>query len=78
MTIIQEIMARNGGFITEHEIDAVVAEDRLKSCLIRCGGGRLSCPAQDVKHWIDIIDREGSDHVRDVSLVLNHNEPWGI
>ena len=56
------------GFITEEELPRVIAEDRLYPCLIRCGGGRLSCPAQDVRHFIKIIETEGSDYIRDVSL----------
>lgn len=56
------------GFITSEDLPAVIAEDRLYPCLIRCGGGRLSCPAQDVDHFIAIIEAEGSDYIRDVSL----------
>ena len=57
------------GFIQDTDLDKVIAEDRLYPCLIRCGGGRLSCPAQDVSHFIAIIEKEGSDYIRDVSLL---------
>ena len=56
------------GFIQDSDLDQVIAEDRLYPCLIRCGCGRFTCPAQDVKHFIDIIEKEGSDYIRDVSL----------
>jgi len=49
------------------DIQAAVTKDRLRPVLIRCGSGRLTCPAQDAQHWIDIIKREDSDYIRDVS-----------
>lgn len=66
---IEEIKREQMGFIREADVDAIVAESRLQTCLVRCGGGRFSCPAQDVKHFVGIIGKEGSDYVRDVSLL---------
>jgi len=63
------MITMRGGFITEDQIDGVVKEDRLQPCLIRCGGGRFSCPAQDVRHFVNIISEHGKDYVRDVSLL---------
>lgn len=57
------------GFLVEHkDEELLIQEDRLQPVLVRCGGGRFSCPAQDLKHFIDIINKEGSDYVRDVSV----------
>ena len=56
------------GFLGKEDIPKVVAENRLEPCLVRCGGGRFTCPAQDVQHFVDIITAEGSDYVRDVCL----------
>lgn len=73
-------IAERGGFIKENEIDALIAVDRLMLVLVRCGNGRFLCPAQDVKHFIGIIEEHArlkqektgqpmqGDHVRDVSL----------
>jgi len=68
---IQEIKADAlaMGFITHKQLPAIIAENRFQQCLIRCGSGRLICSAQDVAHWIAIIENEGSDYVRDVSLL---------
>lgn len=69
-TII-ELKARAYGFISSEELDMVVVENRLHPCLVRCGGGRFVAPAQDVKHFIAIIERDThdqSDYIRDISL----------
>lgn len=68
MSIIKEALDKTFGFITEDMLSRVVDENRLYPCLVRCGGGRFVCPAQDVKHFIDIITRDGIDYVRDISL----------
>ena len=72
----------NGGFLTADQIDAIASdsETRLTMVLVRCGGGRFITPAQDVQHFIGIIDRErgdnpeaefsDSDYVRDCSLAV--------
>jgi hypothetical protein len=44
---------------------------RLTMIMVRCGSGRFVCPAQNVEHFINIIDREKTDYVRDIS-VQNH------
>lgn len=57
------------GFLTsQQDEDALLMEDRLQPVLVRCGGGRFSCPIQDLKHFVQIINKEGSDYVRDVSV----------
>jgi hypothetical protein len=69
MISIQDQINSHYGFIQDTDLPKLIELDRLYPCLIRCGGGRLSCPAQDVSHWIDIIEKEGSDYIRDVSLL---------
>lgn len=66
--VIQALKARNGGFIRLTELPGIIRERPLHPCLIRCGNGRFSCPAQDVQHFVDIITRDGQDYIRDISL----------
>ena len=56
------------GYITEEVLPVLVQHARLSPVLVRCGLGRFTCPAQDVAHFIAIIDSDGRDYVRDVSL----------
>lgn len=58
----------NHGFLTMFLVDVIAHHDKLRQVLVRCNGGRFLCPAQDVRHFMDIIDKEKSDWVRDVSL----------
>lgn len=58
------------GFLTESDV-ALVASDpctQLNVLLVRCQGGRFMAPAQDVAHFITLIERAGGDSVRDVSI----------
>ena len=66
-------------FLTAEEVSEIAAdpETRLELLLVRCGGGRFLAPAQDVAHFIEIIERdgqraqapgEGNDYIRDVSI----------
>ena len=72
---IAELYHRHGyGFLTTADLPELVAYDRLRLCLVRCGGGRFIAPAQDVPHFVDIITREDSDYVRDVSLYFAEGE----
>lgn len=67
---------KDGGFMRNVSVKAIAGnpETRLVNMLVRCGNGRFLCPAQDVEHFIGIIDRDrnsksiDSDYVRDVSL----------
>jgi len=56
------------GCIDSSELKQLVQLDRLCPVLVRCGGGRFFCPAQDVEHFVGIIGRDGTDYVRDVSV----------
>ena len=63
-----QVVKSNGGFMNETDIDIIAHHDRLRMVLVRCGNGRFLCPIQDVKHFMAIVQRDGQDHVRDVSL----------
>jgi hypothetical protein len=64
---IQELR-KNGSFLNEGTIEDVVRENRLQLVLVRCGGGRFLCPAQDAKHFIACVEGKDKDYIRDVSL----------
>jgi hypothetical protein len=53
-------------FLNERSLEELAREDRLAPVLVRCGGGRFTCPAQDAKHFIRIVTEHGGDYVRDV------------
>ena len=67
-SIIKDALYNQGGFIRDDDLDAVIKENRLQPLLIRCGCGRFICPAQDAKHFIDIIEKDNRDYIRDVSI----------
>jgi hypothetical protein len=69
MTAIEKQIMENGGFITSQaEEDALIAENPHRVVLVRCGNGRFKCPIQNLPHFVRIINKEGSDYVRDVSI----------
>jgi len=70
MTQREFIDKTNGCFITDNDVPGIVQEHRLQPVLVRCGSGRFSCPVQDVTHFIEIIESDGRDYVRDVSLLV--------
>ena len=55
------------GFLTDATLPKLVELDRLHPCLVRCGGGRFVCGAQDVDHFIKCVAL-GGDYVRDISI----------
>ena len=57
-----------GGFLSRPDLIFLSSLDRLRPVLVRCGGGRFTCPAQDADHFMAIIDAGSWDYVRDVSL----------
>lgn len=61
----------NGGFLSLEDVDQVVEVSRLAQLLVRCGNGRFTCAAQDVRWFCEIIRRDGKDYVRDVSLIAD-------
>ena len=68
---------QRGGFLTEGDLEVLRRDERARlwPILVRCGGGRFTCPAQDVNHFVGIIresNEERGDYVRDVSLVAGY------
>ncbi len=61
-------IVKNGGFLTMDDVKTIITFDRLMLILVRCGNGRFLTPAQNVEWFCNIIEKEGTDHVRDVSL----------
>ncbi len=58
-------------FLTNEDIAEVEKIDRMMMVLVRCGNGRFVCPVQNVLHFCNIIDKEGTDYVRDLSFPSN-------
>lgn len=76
-TVIEKAL-HNCGFMTAPELRALTADPghRLDPILVRTGGGRFEAPAQDVSHFIAIIEQHARrtdanhpdrDYIRDVS-----------
>jgi hypothetical protein len=75
MAVIAKLLKDSCGFIqNEQELTEVVAENRLHPCLVRCNMGRFTCPAQDVDHFVDIIQKSDNDYVRDISVLRKFNK----
>lgn len=68
MNRIEELKKLHHGFITSEMLPEIVKANRFERILVRCGGGRFIVPAQDADHFIQIITRERSDYVRDLSF----------
>jgi len=58
---------RNIGFLSGDDLDILAQEDRLRLVLLRFGGCRCTCPAQDARHIIEGLTAIG-DYLRDISL----------
>src|SRR5437764_14745167 len=68
MNALQQFIASKPmGFLKSTDMPALIALDRLCPVLVRCGGCRFTCAAQDLKHLIECI-KAGADYVRDVSF----------
>lgn len=65
---VLRVIKENDGFLRDIDLKLLAEQDRLRMILVRCGNGRFLAPAQDVKHFIDIIERDKSDYIRDISL----------
>lgn len=64
---IQRINEQRYGFLLDSDIPELIALDRLCQVLVRCGGCRFTCSAQDVAH-LEACVKAGGDYVRDVSF----------
>jgi len=71
--LAEKIIVEHHGFLMRIDIDAAAKENPFMLLLVRCGCGRFLCPAQDAGHFADIVTREGSDYVRDVTLPVEES-----
>ena len=55
------------GFLSKDKLAQLIAIERLCPVLVRCGGCRFTCAAQDVATMIRYVEA-GGDYVRDISL----------
>lgn len=82
-----DVARRAGGFLTLDEVEAIAKDPatRLTPILVRCGCGRFTAPADQVLHFVRIIERDAktnkaplvdsdawmdSDYIRDLSLAV--------
>lgn len=70
---IQRINNETCGFLRDTDMPELIALDRLCQVLVRCGGCRFLCAAQDVEHLIKCVEA-GGDYVRDVSFPVGAME----
>src|SRR5881392_2872760 len=74
MNKLQEFIdSKPMGFLSEADIPKLIALDRLCPVLVRCGGCRFTCGAQDVQHLMRCVEA-GGDYVRDVSFPVGSVE----
>ncbi len=69
----QFIASKPGGYLKDTDILTLVALDRLCPVLVRCGGCRFTCAAQDVAH-LEACITAGGDYIRDVSFPVGSLE----
>ena len=65
---VSELENQRDGFLTEAGLAELAKLDRLREVLVRTGGGRFLCPAQDAQHFIKAVELSEMDYVRDVSF----------
>lgn len=70
--LLNDVVQNHHGFMNETTVVELAKLDRLRLVLVRCNGGRFMCPAQDVEHFVALVEsgkhRGHEDYVRDVSL----------
>ena len=59
----------NDGFLTMRQVKEIIKIDPHMQVLVRCGNGRFTTSVMNVEHFVNIINAEGRDYVRDVSLI---------
>lgn len=58
LTALLKRLAACGGCMNADDVAQLAELDRLRQCLVRCNGGRFVTAAQNVKHYIAIIERD--------------------
>ncbi len=72
--------APEGGFIRDVDLPGIIAGDRLRVLLVRCGATRFMASAQNIAGMIAAVEASG-DYVRDVSFpagdpIFRGNYSW--
>ena len=67
----QFIKGKPFGFLNKQDLAELILLDRLCPCLIRCEMGRFTCAAQDVAHFVHVVEK-GGEHVRDVAMASGY------
>lgn len=83
MNELQQLLTKivspeQGGFLTSFDIQALARNDRSRDVLVRCGACRFTISADSVDHIAGIIERDGTDYIRDVSLLASDAAFRGI
>ena len=69
-TELRRLNNQGFGFLSEEGTARVAEIAPRMPLLVRCGqGGRITTAARDVAHFVAIIEREGSDYIRDVCFL---------
>lgn len=68
-SVLEDACRNRMGWLTKEDVQVLASdmELRLQWCLVRCGGCRFTCPAQDVEHLVHCVEA-GGDYVRDVCI----------
>ena len=66
-----DVIKAERGMMTAQQLSRLGELDGMRPVLVRCGGGRFTCPAQDTMHFIAIIEMHAGDYIRDVSLLAS-------
>ena len=80
--VLRQALTQGGFFSSERDLDILAHDNdtRLTQVLVRCGGGRFTCPAQDAEHFISLVvsgNHAGQDeYVRDVGLTAGEADYW--
>ena len=67
------------GFITERELEDITndPDTRDVGLLVRGSKGRFVVPARMVKHYIELIEADPDDRVRDICVPAADFSKWG-
>ena len=80
--VLQQALRHSGFFSSERDLEilALDQDTRLINVLVRCEGGRFTCPAQDAVHFIALVGsgkHAGQDeYIRDVGLTAGECDYW--
>ena len=80
--VLRQALTHSGFFSSERDLDILAHDNdtRLIKVLVRCGGGRFTCSAQDAEHFISLVvsgNHAGQDeYVRDVGLTAGEADYW--